>query len=321
MKTKIRSFTDLRTRKVKQLITRAVQYLKGRPLLNSVIWAALIVGFIFFIFVWVPYKQNERQIKFLEQQATQTKNGLQEFKNLFSIVTSKPRSLNQAGIAYYLRNQTEATTRMLEMINDISPAISQEKEKINQLPALIFYPDFSNKIKSSLNFEISIDKEQLDELKKILQTQKTISQALLNLMVFDPNTFFDKPLPLYEKNELSKKIITLNESIGKTENSLDNLEKQSTNQKISMAKNLIKSQHSKVISILNSVNQGNLTKAEKMKNELAYSLTITQKNLGKQNSYLLYQEIDEEHLKLINELIEKHDMMLNKINEIQDKYF
>ena len=288
--------------------------------LKHFVFTAFLVGFLFFVFAWVPYKKEERQLKLLEQHAAQTQSGLQEFRNLLGVVARKPSSLNQAGIAYHLRSQTEAASRMLEMIDEISIVVTQEKEQIENLPALIFYPNFSKEIKARLNFETPNNEEQIGELKTILRTHKTISQALLNLIAFDPDVFFDKPFSSYDSKEIIKKINSLSESMGKTKISLAALDP-TTDEKVNKVLALVESEHQRIISMIDAINEKNYREADRLKSGLAASLTTTRGSLDDKNIGLLKSEIDEKYFQLIDQLLGLQVDLLQDIDQIQEEYF
>lgn len=305
---------------IKQFFHHAASYIKGSPLLSRVVVATFLIGFLFFIFAWVPYKQTERNLTFLKKDITETKNGIQELNGLLSLLTGNPRSLNDAGITYRFRSNTEASLRATKIIGDIPAAINKERGGIaNSVSFLLFYPGFSKKIKNSLDVEIYPDEQKLKELTTILEAQKSINQALLNLIVFDPDTFFSGLLSSNNKR-VPQKLYNLNESIGKTESSLSNLDS-SVDKRLETVLEFVKYQHEKIIAVIDGVASGNITKAETSKNQLASQLSTIQLSLGSWNSDLLQNDIDKEYLDFISDLLLKHGNLINNIDEIQDKYF
>lgn len=293
---------------------------KNRPLLRSIAWTTVLLGLLFFIFAWVPYKQQERQLKLLEQKAVQITGGFQEARNLLSVIISEPSSLNQAGVTYRLRNQTEASSRIIKMIDGIPLAVREEKKEIDSLPALIFYPGFSKKIKKELDFEIDINEEKMQELKNIIQTNLEINKALLNISIFDLDTYLDRPLSRYDKRELTKKLNSLNESIGATELSISRLDN-SLDKRVNKVLAIVKSEHKKVLSIISAVAANNYQKAESDKNELYTSLASIRISLGSWNANLLENSLDEEYLQMLDRIIKTQNSLIENIKEIQEKYF
>lgn len=306
--------------KLKQLPQRISYYLKSNPFLSPIIWSILLIGFIFFLFVWVPYKQIERKILLLKVNITQTRDGFQELKSLLNVLTQKPYSLNQAGIAYRLRTQTEASDRIIKMLGEINGVLQTEEKELNQnFNALIFYPNFSKNIKKEINTELSVDKGKLKDLESAIKGHFAVNQALLNLMVFDPDAYFDKPLRLYEEKELAQKLNSLNESIGKTEVALSELNPEN-DKRIKPVLEWIRKQHQKVIDIISAASQGDFQKAEIIKERFASNLKSIQRIIP-QSPTLLINEIEEENLKILDDLLKTQENLLKNINTVQNKYF
>lgn len=284
---------------------------KKRPLIHAIIWSTLMVGLLFFTFVWVPYKQNERQLTIIKQRITDSRNGLEELKALMAVVTQEPTSFNDAGVAYRLRTQTDAASRAIKIIDDIPRTLTEEKELLTTTHALILYPSFTKTLKENITLDITVDADVLTSLKNEIDMHKKVNQAVLNLIVFDPETYF------VETENLFTKLDALKKTIANTLDSLTVVYAQNGDTRVEKAKDLIEPLHATLIDALDALSLDNTHEAEAFKDAFIIRTTNAQKSLkSPTNTALLSNTISESSTRFIDDLLERISRVNTNSNSI-----
>jgi len=289
-----------------------------RSFFNLLIALALVFGFVFFVFSWVPYKQAERQLSIVRRQATLGQSSLREFQNMMSTLAQSSRSWNRLDVAYRLYGPKGIINTMLQALQSDS-LTTLPKNNLDQprLQASIFYPWLNKKVRSDFQLHNSVTKDELNELTVTLTNQQIAGQALINLMVFDPAKHLDSLLAAKDERALATKLNSINEAVGQSELALTSII--ANDKSVKKILEAVKFQHQQIISTLDLVAQGNYTEAQKTKNQMVVSLENFRKEFERLELPFLAQT--KRHLTVIDQLAQDYEKLLKKITAFQEGYF
>lgn len=293
-------------------------HFKQRSFLNLVLILTLISGIVFLVFAWVPYKQAERRLSFVRQQATAGQSSLREFQNMMHALTQSSKSWHQFDVAYRLYGPSGVVATMLKTLHsDSLTALPQNDPGQPRLQASIFYPWLNKRVQSDFQLETTVTKKQLNELTTTLDKQQVIGQALINLLVFDPSKHLDPLLAAKDEKTLATKLNSINEAIGQTELSLKNMS--GNDRSTGKILEAVKFQHQKIITIIDQVAQGDYADAKRTKEQMIVSLEGFRKEFERLDFPLSAQT--KQHLATIDRLAQDYENLLKKIDAFQKKYF
>jgi hypothetical protein len=308
--------------RLKQYISKGLKYFRKHPLVKPIVVSTFFVGVLFLLFVWVPYKQNERNLITIEKQVTEARNVILEARQLIRILEQPPTNFEQNAVSSRLYLSTNSADRLSELTAVMPKSLSNAQKTVNtEFHALIFYPAFVNNIKQRVtNIKIPFEEKHINEFLAWAKLQFLINQTLLNVSNFKIDTYFDKPLAEYGTKERTKKLSALREAIGKSEYELSQFDS-TDDKRVAKTLEILGAQRVYIDEMIAAAASGNFASAERSKAKLADSLNYYKRSLASNNAWLLVNPLAPKLIATIDTWLVKYDKILESIDEIQEKHY
>ena len=306
----------------KTFLTAKRQYLlfsANHPFSHRVILAAVILGTIFIVFAWVPYKINERFVRLREKQSAELSGQIQILQALAEAIIAKsiPDDLNS--LIQRIRNQSKILIDMSAVLNEVRNAYLAGSNQSGDQIQNKFFLSFSDKIKRELDIKPPFDQKTFDNFNASINRERVLNTALMNLAIFRPESYFGKPLAEYEAGELRQKLIALNEAMGQSELNLNQIAGNSPRARA--ISQTVKSEHSRLLGIIDKTGTGSSPKAQKDIASWSDELARFRNSLSGYNGYLIRVSLTREDYEFMDSLLGWQKDLRAKIKQLKSKYF